>query len=222
MTGRLPLKAVLFDWDGTLVDSAPATFECYRQVFAAYGIAFDERRFRETYSPNWYETYRRVGLPEEQWPQADDRWLSLYARQRALPLPQAAVVLARLAGAGLRLGLVTSGDRRRIARETAELALDGQWQTLVCAGEAPRPKPAPDPLLVALANIGVRPEQAAYVGDSPEDVYMARAAGVLAIGIPGGFPNREALAAAAPDFLATSLGLAVDHLLAETDARPGL
>ena len=108
MTGRLPLKAVLFDWDGTLVDSAPATFECYRQVFAAYGIAFDERRFRETYSPNWYETYRRVGLPEEHWPQADDRWLSLYARQRALPLPQAAVVLARLAGAGLRLGLVTA------------------------------------------------------------------------------------------------------------------
>ena len=58
---------------------------------------------------------------------------------------------------------------------------------------------------MALERMGLRPEEAAYVGDSPEDVEMARGAGVFAIGIPGAFPNREALVASRPDFLAESL-----------------
>ena len=57
------------------------------------------------------------------------------------------------------------------------------------------------------------PEEAAYLGDSPEDVAMARAAGVFAVGIPGGFPNRGALAASEPDLLAPSLDDALDRLL---------
>ncbi len=54
---------------------------------------------------------------------------------------------------------------------------------------------------------------AAYVGDSPEDVQMAHAAGVFAVGIPGGFPNRHALGCAAPELLAPSLEAAVSTLL---------
>jgi pyrophosphatase PpaX len=216
---RAPLEAVLFDWDGTLIDSASATFECYRQVFESYSIAFDRQRFEETYSPDWYETYRRVGLSEEHWTEADEHWLDLYSRQHVQSLPQAAPVLTSLAHAGLRLGVVTSGDRRRVARETAELGLDRHLRTLVCAGEAPRPKPAPDPLIVALERIGVAAARAAYVGDSPEDIRMARAARVCAIGIPGGFPNRDALVTAAPDFLADSLTSAAACLLAAAGTR---
>jgi phosphoglycolate phosphatase-like HAD superfamily hydrolase len=57
--------------------------------------------------------------------------------------------------------------------------------------------------------------EAVYVGDSPEDVQMARAAGVTAVGIPGGFPNRDALAAARPDVLEASLTGALDQVLGE-------
>jgi phosphoglycolate phosphatase-like HAD superfamily hydrolase len=58
------------------------------------------------------------------------------------------------------------------------------------------------------------------VGDSPEDVAMAKAAGAFAVGIPGGFPNREALVAAGPDILAPSLGEALRTLLpSPTDGR---
>jgi phosphoglycolate phosphatase-like HAD superfamily hydrolase len=115
--------------------------------------------------------------------------------------------------------LVTSGDRRRVEREAAAHAFDRHLSTLVCAGEAPRPKPAPDPLLVALRHMDVAPAAAAYVGDSPEDVQMARAAGAYVVGVPGGFPNRSALVAATPDFLADSLSDAVDHLLVRS-VRP--
>jgi len=66
---------------------------------------------------------------------------------------------------------------------------------------------------VGLERLGVTPDLAAYVGDSPEDVQMARAAGVYAVGVPGGFPNREALQASGPDLLAESLDSAVGALL---------
>jgi sugar-phosphatase len=213
------LQAVLFDWDGTLVDSAGATFESYRSLFQLYGIEFDRQLYEQTYSPDWYHTYRRVGLPQARWGEADARWLEFYSCHRPAPLADAGDALTRLSAAGLRLGLVTSGDRRRVEREAAEHALDRHLSTLVCAGEALRPKPAPDPLLVALRRMDVMPAAAAYVGDSPEDVQMARAAGAYVVGVPGGFPNRSALVAATPDFLAHSLSDAVDHLLVRS-VRP--
>ena len=64
-----------------------------------------------------------------------------------------------------------------------------------------------------LERLGLAAAESAYVGDSPEDVLMARSAGVLAIGVPGGFPNREALAAAAPDLLCPNLESAISTLL---------
>ena len=88
------------------------------------------------------------------------------------------------------------------------------FETVVSAGDAPRKKPHPDPLLLALGRMGLAPDETAYVGDSPEDVLMAKAAGALAVGVPGGFPNHAALAATAPDHLATSLEDAVRRLLA--------
>ena len=90
---------------------------------------------------------------------------------------------------------------------------DGVVTTAVCGGETARRKPHPEPLLTALGKLAVPPAECAYVGDSPEDVAMARAAGALAVGIPGGFPNREALRAASPDLLLPSLDEAVEALL---------
>ena len=58
----------------------------------------------------------------------------------------------------------------------------------------------------------IAPGEAAYVGDSPEDVEMARAAGAFSVGVPGGFPNREALEASAPDLLAEDLAAVVAAL----------
>jgi phosphoglycolate phosphatase-like HAD superfamily hydrolase len=66
---------------------------------------------------------------------------------------------------------------------------------------------------MALERLSLPPAETAYVGDSPEDVAMAKAAGAFAVGIPGGFPNREALAASRPDVLAPSLAAALRALL---------
>ena len=213
MPGPDGFRAVLFDWDGTLVDSAGKTFACYVRVFSAYGIGYDLAAFERTYSPDWYRTYEEIGLPREHWEDADARWISCYETEPSRLLPGAREALDRLAGRGLVLGLVSSGDGTRVRREIRALGLDGLFGAVVCGGETARRKPDPDPLLLALERLGVLPRATAYVGDSPEDVAMAKAAGAFAVGIPGAFPNREALAAARPDVLAPSLDEAVTGLL---------
>jgi HAD superfamily hydrolase (TIGR01509 family) len=207
------LRAVLFDWDGTLVNTAEASYRCYEKLFGSYGIAFDREAFGRTYSPNWHLTYSALGLAEERWSEADARWLQHYGEEEVVLIEGAREALLRVRDAGLAAGLVTSGDRVRVSRELTDIGVAELFQALVCAEDTVKRKPHPDPLLLALERMRLAPGQAVYIGDSPEDVQMARTAGVRAVGIPGAFPNREALAAARPDVLEFTLAGALDHVL---------
>jgi HAD superfamily hydrolase (TIGR01509 family) len=215
LPGRTEIDAVLFDWDGTLVNSAEVSFRCFESVFAGYGIPFDRAAYAATYSPNWHRTYVAVGLPPERWSEADDRWVAGYRRETIPLIDGAAAAIDRLTAAGLAVGLVTSGDRARVERELAAHGLDRILHVVVCGPDTVNRKPHPEPLLRALQALEVPPALAVYVGDSPEDVEMARNAGVRCIGIPGGFPNVDALERSKPDLLAATLAEAIDALLGE-------
>jgi HAD superfamily hydrolase (TIGR01549 family) len=211
---RVPrLQAVLFDWDGTLVNTAEANYRCYEKLFGSYGIVFDRDAFRRTYSPNWHLTYSALGLAEDRWAEADARWLEHYCEEEVVLIDGAQDALLRVRRAGLRAGIVTSGDRVRVGRELDDLGVASLFEVVVCAEDIVYRKPHPEALLLALDKLGVAAAEAVYVGDSPEDVQMARAAGVMAVGIPGGFPNRDALAAARPEVFAGTLAGALDRLL---------
>ncbi len=209
------VDGVLWDWDGTLIDTASASYACYQEVFRNFGIAFDRERFEATSSPNWYATYRALGLDESVWPEADTHWVSCFERQLCSLLPGAREALSAARGAGLRQALVTSGSRARVEPDIARHEFDGIFEVVVCAEDVSRKKPDPEGLLTALDRMGLEPGQTAYVGDSPEDVEMARAAGSLAIAIPGGFPNRAALQASPRDALTddplAAVAWLVDH-----------
>jgi phosphoglycolate phosphatase len=207
------LRAALFDWDGTLLDSAEASYRCYVRLFEGVGIPFGRAEFLRTYSPDWYRTYALLGLPEQRWAEADAIWLRLYAEERADLIPGARAALDRVRERGLAQGLVTSGSRARVAQDLEWHAVRDYFGALVCGEDAPHRKPHPAPLQMALQRLGVDATEAVYFGDSPEDVQMARAAGVFAVAVPGGFPNRDALAAAGPDLLAEDLGQALAGLL---------
>jgi HAD superfamily hydrolase (TIGR01509 family) len=208
-----PLRAVLFDWDGTLVDTAEASYRCYERMFAGFGIAFDRDAYERTYSPDWYHTFRCVGLPQERWADADARWLEYFACETIALIDGAREALDALARRGIFAAIVTSGSRPRVERELVAHDVAHHFQQVICGTDPVRRKPHPDALHLGLERLGVASHEAAYIGDSPEDVMMARAANVFAVAVPGPYPNRAALRAAGADAVVEDLASAIETLL---------
>jgi HAD superfamily hydrolase (TIGR01549 family) len=201
---KQPIEGVLFDWDGTLINSYHADSSAYLAMFKEMGINWGIEQLENHYSPNWYHVYRAAGLQRSRWNDADRAWRTHYAKHRPKLISGARRILARLAVAH-DLGLVTSGDRDRVTKQLREFRLTSIFAARVCSGDTLRKKPHPEPLRLALRKMNLDPLSCVYVGDAPQDVEMARRAGVRAIGVLGPFPTEKRLRAARPDFLLESL-----------------
>jgi HAD superfamily hydrolase (TIGR01509 family) len=198
------INGVLFDWDGTLLDSFQADSSAYLAMFNEMGVTWGLDELAAHYSPNWYDVYRAAGLPEHHWDAADTAWRKHYSGFRPKLIPGARKVLTAV-GRRYKLGLVTSGDRHRVLRQLRQFRLTNSFRTRVCSGDTEQKKPHPGPLNFALQCIGLKPAQCVYVGDSPEDVQMAKSAHVRVIGVIGPFPTEERLRASKPDLLLNSI-----------------
>ena len=198
------IEGVLFDWDGTLINSYHADTSAYLAMFKEMDISWGIAELEKNYSPNWYQVYRAAGLPRRRWKDADRAWRRHYAKHRPKLIAGARRVLARL-GHAHNLGLVTSGDRDRVTRQLREFRLTKLFAVRVYSGDTMRKKPHPDPLRLALRQMELHPSACVYVGDAPQDVEMAKRAGVCAIGVLGPFPTEKRLRAAHPEFLIGSI-----------------
>jgi pyrophosphatase PpaX len=217
------LRAALFDFDGTLVDT---TELIYRSMRHATRTVLGEDLPREV-------LMRGVGQPlpqqmerlAEGYPEAVSRAEALLETYRlhndehheALieEFPGVEEALSRLRSAGIELAVVTSKRRRSVemAIETFP-ALGKIVDHFVTMEETTEHKPHPAPLLKGLELLGGVPvEEAAYVGDSPHDVAAARAAGVMCVAVSWGAFSEAELRVAGPDHLVPDLDAAVDVLL---------
>jgi pyrophosphatase PpaX len=203
-TQTCPLQAVLFDWDGTLLDSYDADSAAYLAMFREMGIPWGLQELALHYSPNWYDVYRAAKLAPARWDDANRAWRKQYANHKPKLVLGARRVLASVAR-HYRLGLVTSGDRDRVLRQLREFRLTRLFAARVCAGDTVQKKPHPAPLRLALRRMSVKPAACVYVGDSPHDLEMARRTGARAIAVIGRFPTEKAMRAANPDMLLNSL-----------------
>jgi HAD superfamily hydrolase (TIGR01549 family) len=201
---KYAIEGILFDWDGTLVNSYHADTSAYLAMFKEMGISWGIEELEKNYSPNWYQVYRVAGLPRRRWEDANRAWRAHYAKHRPKLIAGARRVLAKLGGA-YPLGLVTSGDRDRVTRQLRDFRLTKLFKARVCSGDTLRKKPHPEPLRLALRQMGLDPSACVYVGDAPQDVEMAQRAGVCAIGVLGPFPTEKRLRAARPEFLIGSI-----------------
>jgi pyrophosphatase PpaX len=207
------IRGVLFDWDGTLLNSFEADTAAYLAMFRAMGIPWGNKELGAHYSPNWYRVYRAAKLPRSKWPEADRLWREHYSQHRPKMIRGARSVLRKLVQRHA-LGLVTSGDRNRVLRQLREFQLSEVFAARVCSGDTRLRKPHPAPLRLALRRMGLEATQCVYVGDSPEDLQMARRAGVrAAIAVLGPFPTEKGLRAERPDLLLESIGELPEALL---------
>jgi pyrophosphatase PpaX len=199
------VRGVLFDWDGTLLNSYEADTAAYLAMFREMGIPWGIEDLARHYSPNWYQVYRAAKLPRARWDDADRAWRAQYAKHKPQLLGGARRVLSRLRSSH-KLGLVTSGDRDRVVRQLREFRLTKIFAARVCSGDTARKKPHPEPLRLALKQMRLEAAACVYVGDSPQDLEMARRAGVRAIAVLGPFPTEKRLRAAKPELLLESIG----------------
>jgi HAD superfamily hydrolase (TIGR01509 family) len=198
------VRAILFDWDGTLLNSYEADLRAYLSMFHALGIKWAERELAEHYSPNWLRVYRAAQLPRSKWIEADRLWTRAYKLENPSLLPGARRVV-RLLAQKYELGIVTSGNRPRVRRQLREFELAGYFSACVCSEDAAKRKPHPAPLQLALKRLRRDPQHCVYVGDTAEDIEMARRAGVRAFGVLGPFPTAARLRAAKPEVLLNSV-----------------
>jgi len=202
------MQAILFDWDGTLVDSLGAFQHANAAVMAAFGLPWDEAIYRRNYAPDWRLMYTNLGVPSDRLDEANELWHTTFAgAEDVIAFEGVAGALARLHGAGCGLGIVTAGDRVIVEPQLARTGLGPLLPVRVFGDDLAVHKPDPAPLRRALELLGLagRPESVAYVGDAPTDMLMARAVGVRAVGIASVVGDPEELVTAGADEVAATV-----------------
>lgn len=197
---HLPWAVILFDLDGTVVNTIPL-------IQASYAYALNTvvgRDITPEESLPWIGRTLADTFAEEHPGDADALlaayldWNHTHLRRLVERYDGMATLLGDLRTADARTGIVTS-KRRASARLTLEaVGLEGAVDLLVTMEDTDRHKPHPAPLLAALKELGEPASRAVYVGDAVVDVLAARAAGTAAIAVTWGAGRRADLTAAGP------------------------
>jgi pyrophosphatase PpaX len=204
---RVRFPAVLFDFDGTIVDSGAMILASFRhatrtvlereipdaELAAAVGgstihdqmRAFDPQRVDELVA-----VYREHNTP---------------LHDELEPFDGVQQLLADLRAEGRRLGIVTAKRRKTIDLAFGVLDLERHFDAVVTADDTTKHKPDPEPVREALRRLDAEPSDAAFVGDSPFDMGAGKAAGVFTVGVGwGGLHQEDALREAGADAIVHS------------------
>lgn len=197
-----PFRAVLFDVDGTLVDSNDAHTRAWQQALAEHGIGIEYDEIR-----------RRIGmggdkvLPQLSGHQEDsDIGTRLAERRREIfgetwlprvsPFPEAAALVAALRARGYRTVAASSATSGELTRLLEVAGATRHFDGVVSSDDAAASKPDPDIMLAALEQAGVAPAQAVMIGDTPYDIEAASRAGVATLAFRCGGWDDQALSGA--------------------------
>ena len=198
----MTLPAILFDLDGTLIDTIELILSSARHAFEEWPVR-----------PTDEEWVRGIGTPLVQQLRAyaanDDQLALLLARYRRYQnehhdrltrcYDDVPDVIAALADRGHQMAVVTSKASPIAHQSLAFVGLDHFFPVVVGYDDTARHKPDPEPVRVALSRLGVSPDDAVFVGDSPHDILAGNAADVMTIAALWGPFERETLADARPD-----------------------
>ncbi len=190
------ISCVLFDMDGTLVDTIGLILRSFHATFESLGLPDrpDPELLALIGKPLWYQ------MPLFDPERVDElcaTYQSFYERfhdESAAAYPGIEEMLAGLEAQGHLLGVVTSKRQVTARPGLAHFGLDRYFKVIITANDTERHKPEPEPVLAALAALGCEAAHAAYVGDSTYDVDCGNAAGVFSVAVLWGPFERELLA----------------------------
>jgi HAD superfamily hydrolase (TIGR01509 family) len=205
---------VMFDWDGVLIDSLGASFNVYSKIFARIGTRpLTEEEFLAVQSPNWYEFYKKVGVPERLWKDVDSDWVRLYKEESPRLHSDALGCLTTLKKSEFILALVSNGSKTRVEGELERFRLGSFFDSVIFGDRKEELKPSPFMLEKTLDVLGSSPESAMYVGDSPADIQAAKNARVPSIALARGPIQAARLRDENPDYIFGGLDRLTDFLV---------
>jgi len=182
----MAIEAVVFDWDGLVVDTENAWFQACQRVCAPHGVIITEEHrqdlMRSQLSAYLIDTF---GLPVE----LEEFRPSLYAARDEIlggtvPLLPGATDSIDCLGSAMPLGVGTGARTFQVEGELAQLNLRDKFKAVVAADQVKRPKPEPDIYLEAANRLSVEPSDCVVLEDQPKGIKAAKAAGMICIAVP--------------------------------------
>jgi len=202
-----PYGAVLWDLDGTLVESAEQHWQAWRETLETHGLSITRDQFRETFGlrndailSRWLGPRASAAHIREIGDSKEARYRELVAADGLSALPGAAEWVTRLAGRGWRQAVASSAPRLNVAVVVRALGFGEHFQAFVAAEDVQHGKPAPDVFLRAADLLGVPASRCVVVEDARAGLEAARRAGMRSIGIgPPGFAPADTVVASLVD-----------------------
>ena len=218
---KLKVKAIIFDLDGTLIDSIDIYFTIVEKALKRLNLPPVSRASilaaAESENFNWdlvlpeQLTNRKTKIIDQAREIIDEIAPPLFEKNLKL-IPAADTILKRIASNGLKVGLVTSTRRSYLKIKMQPLTSAGVaelFEAIVTSDDTRKRKPAADPLIACAQQLREEPNKCAYVGDTHTDMQAGRAAGMKTIGVLTGFDPLQLLQKEMPDAIIDSIG----HLL---------
>ena len=203
------IRAIVFDWDGTLMDSAAAIVLCIQATAVDLGIEVpSDEQARYVIGLGLMDAliHAMPQLPQSRYTEAADRYRFHFMKhsEDLILFPGVMEMIGELETAGYSLAVATGKARRGLDRALAESGLTGRFHATRCADEC-HSKPHPQMLLELMDELDVPPEAILMIGDTTHDLLMGKNAGVNAVAVAYGAHKREVLEAESPIFCAENV-----------------
>ncbi|KPD03736.1 phosphoglycolate phosphatase [Moellerella wisconsensis] len=207
------IKAIAFDLDGTLVDSAGGLSDALDKALVEQGYPAAGKERVSIWVGNGADIMVERALkwagaqitPELQQATRDsfDKYYALSVTTGSKLFPEVKETLAELAKHSLPLAIVTNKPTAFIAPLLKKLAIDSYFSLVLGGDDVKQKKPHPAPLYLTMGTFGLRKEELLFVGDSRNDILAAQAAGCPCVGMTYGYNYGESIALSEPDCVLT-------------------
>jgi len=194
-------KVVVFDMDGTLIDSISVWLSLFKKILKKYGIDVDERYIKNQFGKQDKEIISSVTKKEEVFDFFEKEKNNKIFLDKFKIFPFVRDTLCQIKRKGIKVAIVTGNNKKMLKFLLKKFHLNELVDYSVCAEEVDKGKPNPEMLFKVLEVYRVNKEDVIYVGDAPYDVEMAKNAGVKIMVVLTGVLNRKLAEKLKPDFI---------------------